>query len=162
MQFQKSIGRFPGYRSPQSHFLYQTVLQGFNSRSMRPLACGLCAAIHGDSQFVQSTSELRTCRIATQLLGPLHRTGGSKDAVAIRVVRHRTAIASQPASQSLRFSSVLSCSAKRAQMRLVASSIRGDQLAGRAAILQPAKRRTILHHQLSETRSSFPPQVHGF
>src|ERR1035441_7509207 len=79
-QFQKLIGCFDGVDPRQPHLLHQTVLQGFKqpldaSLGLWTMCCNPC-----DSQFVQCTSELRTCRIATQLLGPLRRTGGSKDA----------------------------------------------------------------------------------
>src|SRR5271165_3917404 len=43
---QKVIGRGNAVDSRQTHFFHQAILQGSNSRSIRPLACGLCAAIH--------------------------------------------------------------------------------------------------------------------
>ena len=43
---QKVIGGDEAVDAGQAHFFYQAVLQVSNNRSMRPLACGLWAAIH--------------------------------------------------------------------------------------------------------------------
>src|SRR5260370_19645822 len=100
-QFQKLIGGFEGVNSCQPHLLYQTVLQGFKQPLDASLGLRTVRRNPFDPQFVQGTSELRACRMATELFGQLRRTRGSKNAVAIRVVRQRPSIASQPASQSL-------------------------------------------------------------
>src|ERR1035437_2233242 len=145
-QFQKLIVSFDGVDPRQPHLLHQAVLQRFKQPLDAPLGLRTVRRNPFDPQFVQSTPELRACRIATELFGKRCQTRGSKDAVAIGVVRQWTPIASQPASQSLQVlfgAVVLGKAAPDAAGRIIDQS---DQLTGRPTILQPAKWRTILHH----------------
>src|SRR5215471_8038491 len=83
----------------------------------------------------------------------------AKNTVLIGVMGQRTSIALQPASQRPQ---VLFCAVvlHNASPQPAGGIIdHGDQLTGRTALLQPTKRRAILHHHFSKTGPPFAPHV---
>src|SRR6267143_1407711 len=133
-----------------------------NSRSMRPLACGLCAAIHSiPSSFRARPNCDRASSPCSCSPIPARRLL-RKNAVFIGVMGQRTSVAPQPPAQrsQVLFRAVV---LGKAGPELAGGVIdQGDQLTSRAALLQPSERRAILHHQLSKTGSSLPPHIDLF
>ena len=139
--------------SADSHFFHQAGLAAcLKSRSMRPFACGECAAIHSMSSSARARPNCVRGRSVVQLLLPLHGPGSHEQAVFIGVERQRPPVALQPSAQGAQiFFTWNRAATKRPQTRLVASSINGNQVAGGAAIFQPAEGRAVHHHQFAES-----------
>ena len=130
-----------------------------NSRSMRPLACGLWAAIHS-IQFLQSSSELRERFFSAQLLLECsHAAAMAKNTVLIGVMGQRTSMALQPASQRSQvfFAGIVLDQARPQPAGGIIDH--RDQLTGWTPFLQPTKRGAILHHQLSKTGPPLAPHM---
>src|SRR5258707_15254266 len=104
---------------------------------------------------------MRAGFFSPQLFPERRRSRRPEDAVFIGVMRQRTSVAPHPF-----------CKSPQVLFRGVMFGETGietaggvidhrDQLTSRAALLQPTKRRAILHHQLPETGTPFPPHMDG-
>src|SRR3981081_1383068 len=130
---------------------------------MRPLACGLFAAI----LLIPSSRRARPNARAgpffsPELFGDRRRTSRAKDAIFIGVMRERTPIAPQPSpegSQVLFRGVVFGETGPDAAGGIIDQR---DQLTSRASLLQPTERGATLHHQLPKTRSALAPHVDLF
>src|SRR6202045_1127822 len=96
-----------------------------------------------------------------QLVPHHQRTSPAKDPVFVCVMRYRTSIAPQPFPEcpQVLFRTVVLC---ETCIETAGGIIdHRNQLTSRPKPLQPAKRRTILHHQLSETGAALAPHMDG-
>ncbi len=159
--FQEMVGCGDAVDPGQPHLLHQTVLQSFKEPLDTPLRLRTVRRDPFDPQFVQRSPKLRALGISPELFGKRLRTGRLKDAVFIGVMSQRTAIAPYPSlqgSQVLFRRVLLGEPPPEATAGIIDQS---DQMASRTAILQPAERRAVLHHQLPETGSALAPHMHG-
>src|ERR1700687_3860079 len=132
-----------------------------NSRSIRPLACGLCAAIHSIPHSWSARPKCRPGFFSPQLSPQRRRSRRPEDAVFIGVMRQRTSVAPHPFPESpqVLFGGVVF---GETAIETAGGVIdHRNQLTSRPALLEPSKRRAILHHQLTETGSSLAPHMHG-
>src|SRR6202051_2598072 len=158
---QKMIGGSEVVDPGQAHFLYQSVLQRFE-QSLDP-SFGLRTVCRDpfDTQLLECSSEMRAGFFSPQLFPERRRSRRPEDTVFIGVMRQRTSVAPHPFSKSPQvfFRGVMF---GETGIETAGGVIdHRDQLTSRAALLQPTKRRAILHHQLPETDPSLPPHTGG-
>src|SRR5215469_3823820 len=94
------VGSGDAVDSRQTHFLHQAVLQSPEQPLDAPFRLGTVGRNPFDPQFAQGPSELRESFFSEQLLLECSSAAAmAKNAVLIGVMRQRTSVALQPASE---------------------------------------------------------------